>query len=88
VPAALGKAPNTLGKGFAECRTRQWPLGKKWPAKQPLQRAICRALGKAFAECQASPRQRKRAVTAHETVMAALPSANPDGTRQSFSFLF
>jgi hypothetical protein len=23
VPEALGKAPKTLGKGFAECRTRQ-----------------------------------------------------------------
>ena len=60
--------------------------GKKWPAKQPLPRAICRALGKAFAKCRDSTRQRKRAITAQETVTAALPSANPDGTRQSFSF--
>jgi len=28
VPAALGKARNTLGKGFAECRTRQRAVGK------------------------------------------------------------
>ena len=61
-------------------------LEKKWPAKQPLPRAICRALDKAFAECRASPRQRKRVVTAQETVTVAVSSANPDGTRQSFSF--
>jgi hypothetical protein len=29
VPEALGKAVNTLGKGFAECRTRQRRLGKQ-----------------------------------------------------------
>ena len=46
VPAALGKALNTLGKGFAECRTRQRPLGKKWLAKQPLSRATRPTLGK------------------------------------------
>ena len=41
----------------------------------------------AFAESHLSgTRQRKRAVTAQETVTAALPSANPDGTRQSFYF--
>ena len=29
VPEALGKALKTLGKGFAECRTRQRRLGKQ-----------------------------------------------------------
>jgi hypothetical protein len=29
VPEALGKADKTLGKGFAECRTRQRRLGKQ-----------------------------------------------------------
>jgi len=28
VPAVLGKGTIALGKGFAECRTWQWPLGK------------------------------------------------------------
>ena len=30
---ALGKALNTLGKDFTECRTRQRPLGKKMAGK-------------------------------------------------------
>jgi len=29
IQAALDKALNTLGKGFAECRTRQRAVGKK-----------------------------------------------------------
>ena len=33
VPGALGKAQFALGKGFAECCTRQRPLGKKWVGK-------------------------------------------------------
>jgi hypothetical protein len=67
-----------LGKGHSE---------KKWPAKQPLPSAICRALGKGFAECRSSTRLRKGAVTAPETVTAALPSANLAGNRQRF-FIF
>jgi len=66
-------------------------LGKDHSGKNGQQSSLCRepfvgALGKAFAECRGSTRQRKRAVTAQETVTAALPSANPDDTRQSFSF--
>ena len=33
VPGALGKAQFAIGKGFAECCTRQRPLGKKWAGK-------------------------------------------------------
>jgi hypothetical protein len=53
VPEALGKALKTLGKGFAECRTRQRRLGTQF-------------IGKAFfAEYFLSgTRQRKAAVTA------------------------
>jgi hypothetical protein len=36
VPGALGKATITLGKSFAECNTRQIPLGKKVSAKLSL----------------------------------------------------
>jgi len=45
----LGKGPNTLGKAFAECGTRQRPLGKKQPPKGFLPIVFCRALGKARA---------------------------------------
>jgi hypothetical protein len=61
VPEALGKALKTLGKGFAECHTRQRRLGKQ-------------CIGKAFfAEYffsgtrqrgLSSARQRKAAITA------------------------
>lgn len=40
-------APWALGKGFADCHTRQTALGK-----QSLPSAIPQALSKAFAECQ------------------------------------
>jgi hypothetical protein len=33
VSRALGKALNTLGKGFAECRTQQKVHGKKFVGK-------------------------------------------------------
>ena len=38
VPATLGKALNTLGKGFAECHTRQRPL----EGKNGWQSSLCR----------------------------------------------
>ena len=50
VSGALGKAQFSLGKGFAECCTRQRPLGKKCVGKVSLPSVFCRALGKAFAE--------------------------------------
>jgi hypothetical protein len=40
VSGTLGKAPITLGKGFAECNTRQRALGKDFIGKD------------VFAECQ------------------------------------
>jgi hypothetical protein len=53
VPEALGKALKTLGKGFAECDTRQRRLGKQY-----IDKAF-------FAEYFFSgTRQRKAAVTA------------------------
>jgi len=34
VPAALGEAQKTLGKGFAECYTRQTTFGKRFDGKR------------------------------------------------------
>ena len=55
----LGKEPFALGKGFAECSTRQSPLGKiflgKWslpsafyPGTRQNKKKICRVLGAAL----------------------------------------
>jgi hypothetical protein len=64
VPEALGKALKTLGKGFAECRTRQRELGIQCIGKAffaeyffsgTQQRGLPKARG---------TRQRKAAVTA------------------------
>jgi len=73
VPEALGKGYIALGKGFAECGTRQSTHGKK-------------LIGKAlFAECILSgTRQRKATVTAPVPLTVTLPSVNPAGTRQRF----
>jgi hypothetical protein len=46
VPEALGKALKTLGKGFAECRTRQRGLGTQCIGKASLPSTFSRALGK------------------------------------------
>jgi hypothetical protein len=51
VAEALGKTLKTLGKGFAECRTRQKRFGTQ-------------CIGKAFFAEYDSTRQRKAAVTA------------------------
>jgi len=74
VQAALGKARFTLGKGFAECRTRQRirrqrilcrvpPVGH---SAKPLPSAMS-ALGK---------------VNVHRHLPVSLPSADVAGTRQ------
>ena len=55
----------TLGKGRSV---------NSLSAKTSLPSALYRTLGKGFAECQFDTRQRKVAVTASATVMAALPS--------------
>jgi hypothetical protein len=57
VSKTLGKGYFTLGKGFAECNTRQRTLGKEHlakisSAKGSLPSAFFRTLGKDFAECQ------------------------------------
>ena len=67
VPQALGKGRYILGKGRSV---------SSLSAKTSLPSAIYRAPGKAFAECQSDTRQRKVAVTASATMMAALPSVN------------
>ena len=50
----LGKEPFALGKGFAECSTRQSPLGKIFLGKGSLPSAFYRGTRqnkKKFAEC-------------------------------------
>ena len=50
----LGKEPFALGKGFAECSTRQSPLGKGslpsafYPGTRQNKKKICRVLGAAL----------------------------------------
>ena len=61
----LCRVPQALGKGRSV---------NSLSAKTSLPSALYRALGKGFAECQYDTRQRKVAVTASATVMAALPS--------------
>jgi hypothetical protein len=41
----------TLGKGFAECNTRQRTLGELYIGNNLFAEYFCRALGKDFAEC-------------------------------------
>jgi hypothetical protein len=48
---ALGKDLFALGKGFAECHTRQRTHGKIYVGKGSLPSVFYRALGKDFAEC-------------------------------------
>jgi hypothetical protein len=48
VPEALGEALKTLGKGFAECNTRQRRLGKQCIGKD----FFAEYFFSGFAECQ------------------------------------
>ena len=84
MPLALDKAPNTLSKGFAECCTRQWPLGEKMASKAAFAESHLSGTRQSFCRVPSQPSAKK---TAQETVTAALPSTNPDGTRQSVLFL-
>jgi hypothetical protein len=43
VPEALGEALKTLGKGFAECNTRQIRLGKQYIGDSRLEGGVNRA---------------------------------------------
>jgi hypothetical protein len=70
----LGKGHFALGKGFAECRTRQRVHDKKLIGKD------------LFAECHVCTRQRKVVMTAHSTLTDALPSAPLHGTQQRIFF--
>jgi hypothetical protein len=55
---ALGKASQALGKGFAECHTRQRSLGKDFISKNFFAECKKSTLGKVFNECQARTRQK------------------------------
>jgi hypothetical protein len=52
VSKTLGKGYFPLGKGFAECNTRQRTLGKYFIGKRFFAECFFRTLGKEFAECQ------------------------------------
>jgi hypothetical protein len=70
VSGTLGKVPKILGKGFAECYTRQRALDSEYSGKD------------VFAECLLSgTRQRKVAVTAFGTVTALCRA--PSGWRSA-----
>ena len=58
VLGALGNSPKTLGNCFAECNTRHTTHDIFLSANSYLPSVFCRALGKAFAECRKSTRQR------------------------------
>jgi hypothetical protein len=59
VSKTLGKGYFTLGKGFAECNTRQRTLGKYFIGKGLFAECFFRTLGKDFVECQKNTRQIK-----------------------------
>jgi hypothetical protein len=64
VPEALGKALKTLGKRFAECRTRQRGLDIQCIGKTVFAEYFFRALDKVVCRVPQSTRQRKAVVTA------------------------
>jgi hypothetical protein len=63
VPEAHGKALKTLGKCFAECRTRQRRLGTQCIDKAFFVEYFFWVLGKKVCRVPGSTRQRKAAVT-------------------------
>jgi hypothetical protein len=91
VPEALDEALKTLGKGFAECYTRQRlcrVLHSAKKARQTVHRQslLCRVLflghsANLFAECQRALGKEKRPLRRRVTETAALPSV-PCDTRQ------
>ena len=78
VPAALGKAQNTLGKGFAECRTRQSALGKELIGKE------------AFAECFLSGTRRSlcRVPEKHSAKIYTRQNENAKKPKNNSKFFF
>jgi hypothetical protein len=52
VSNTLGKGYFTLGKGFAECNTRQRTLGKNFIGKGIFAECFFLTLDKDFAKCQ------------------------------------
>ena len=85
----LGKEPFALGKGFAECSTRQSPLGKIFLGKESLPSAFypgtrqnkknCRVLGAALGKIFSA--------VARRPLTVILPSARPS-TRQKKNYFF
>jgi hypothetical protein len=73
VPEALDKALKTLGKGFAECRTRQRGLGTQCIDKPSLPSTFSRALGK-----------EKQPLRRRVMESASLPSAPGDTLQRSY----
>jgi hypothetical protein len=75
VSGTLGKAPITLGKGFAECNTLQRALGSDYVGNDIF--AECLLLGTRQRLCRVSGTAlgKKVAVTAFGAVTASLPSA-------------
>jgi len=78
VPAALGKGTIALGKGFAECRTRQRPLAKICVGKElfaechlsSTRQRLCRVLSR----LSAKKRHRHGSSTANGGFAECLPS--------------
>ena len=86
----LGKEPFALGKGFAECSTRQSPLGKIFLVKGSLpsvfyrgtrqnKKQFCRVLGTALGKIFSA--------VARRPLTVILPSARPS-TRQNKILFF
>ena len=85
----LGKEPFALGKGFAECSTRQSPLGKNFLGKGSLPSAFYRGTWqnkKKFAECFGRHSAKYFRPLRRRPLTIILPSARPS-TRQNFFFL-
>ena len=88
VPVTLGKGQFALGKLFAECYTRQTPLGKASHGKGIF--AECRALGKAATWRHPGPALRRLAlgkVPAQGGATWPLCRVLDPGTRQMFETL-
>ena len=86
----LGKEPFALGKGFAECITRQSPLGKIFLGKGSLPSALypgTRQNKKNFAECLGRHLAKYFRPLRRRPLTVILPSARPS-TRQIFFYFF
>ena len=86
----LGKELFALGKGFAECSTRQSPLGKNFLGKGSLPSAFYRGTRqnkKKFAECLGRPSVKYFRPLRRRPLTVILPSARPS-IRQKKNYFF